>query len=155
MSSGSEIFQADEEDIPYDKSTRNYTPPLPSPSQNMYYFAHERYVDIEDVEKQVLDKMPGFRFTWYYSGIEIEPVAKYAHEDITKAFVRKGSILYAYDMTSFTQFYFFAFNNLRIFNNHKNIKPHNLWSEYITESPLPLDLLTYFVLLRKEIYGVL
>jgi len=38
--------------------------------------------------------MPGFRFTWNYSGIDTEPEAKYLHKPITRAFVRKGSMVF-------------------------------------------------------------
>ena len=38
--------------------------------------------------------MPGFRFKWYYSGKDVNPVANYQDEIKTQAFVRNGSKVY-------------------------------------------------------------
>ena len=71
----------------------NHTPPLPSKCcVDRHFFRLTRNVEVQDVKNQKLDVMPGFRVTWYYSGMKVEQVAKYANEDITKAFVREGSI---------------------------------------------------------------
>ena len=51
--------------------------------------SYKRKVLLSDVRKQKLSVMPGFNFSWYYSGIEMEPPkAKYYNDDKTKAFVR-------------------------------------------------------------------
>jgi len=90
---GSEKYDADYVNIIGEYTKKNYTPPLPSPSTNMYFYRLQRNVKVEDIERQDLDTMPGFRFTWHYSGMEVEPVAKYANNEITKAFVRYCNIL--------------------------------------------------------------
>ena len=41
-----------------------------------------------DVETQKLDLMPGFRFSWWYTGAEILPDNEYNNAKITKQFVR-------------------------------------------------------------------
>ena len=42
----------------------------------------------EDVETQKLDVIPGLKFTWWYTGVEVTPNNKYKDEDINKHFVR-------------------------------------------------------------------
>ena len=62
---------------------KNFTPP-----ERFNYMRLLRDVSSEDVEKQKLDKMPGFRFTWWYTGLEVAPDNKFKNEKITKQFVR-------------------------------------------------------------------
>ena len=58
----------------------------------MYYaIVLGRNVLLADLRKQKLDQMPGFRVRWHYSGVEVEPWAKYYNDDNTKAFVRNYS----------------------------------------------------------------
>ena len=46
-----------------------------------------------DVRKQKLDVMPGYRVSWHYSGIEVEPEARYYNNTPgTMAFIRYYSI---------------------------------------------------------------
>ena len=52
--------------------SKNYTPGIG------FYGAHEyirltRNVVFEDVEKQRLDLMPGFKLSWHYTGMEVKP----------------------------------------------------------------------------------
>ena len=48
-----------------------------------------REVIQKDVEKQNLNFMPGFKFTWYYSGLnEVQPDPKYSDYYHTKSYVR-------------------------------------------------------------------
>ena len=42
----------------------------------------------EEVDQQNLDMMPGFRFSWWYTGKEVKPDIKYKNRTITKQFVR-------------------------------------------------------------------
>ena len=63
----------------------NYSPP----AQNDYNIVLSRYVVQANIMKQKLELMPGFRVTWHYSGIEVEPEAKYYNDN--KAFVRNYS----------------------------------------------------------------
>ena len=66
------------------QAARNYTPPI-----HAGYVTFTRNVDnMQDVRKQRLSKMPGFRFMWHYSGIEVMPDALYSDYPLTKAFVR-------------------------------------------------------------------
>ena len=68
-----------------------------APTGDTYHIELRREVLLEDVRKQKLDLMPGFRATWYYSGIEVKPWAKYVTDEYngksTKAFIRNSSIL--------------------------------------------------------------
>ena len=51
---------------------------------------HERSVSMEDVKKQKLDLMPGFRLNWYYIGLDRDlELAKYTNDAGTKSFVRR------------------------------------------------------------------
>ena len=70
----------------------NFTPPDSSGSywSTSNFITLDRNVILADVLKQKLDLMPGFRFNWYYSGIEVEPDAKYFNDN--QAFIRNGSI---------------------------------------------------------------
>ena len=92
LTTGFEKIEADYEDIIEEYAKQNHTPPLPSACcTDRHFFRLIRNVKIEDIKNQKLEVMPGFRIKWYYSGMKVEPVAKYANEDITKAFVREGS----------------------------------------------------------------
>ena len=53
-----------------------------------YYIFLSRDVSLADVDKQTLNVMPGFRFTWWYTGAEVTPEYKYKDEEMTKQFVR-------------------------------------------------------------------
>ena len=61
---------------------------------NVRYIKLDREVTEADVRKQRLKMMPGFRFKWYYSGKDVNPVANYQDEIKTQAFVRNGSKVY-------------------------------------------------------------
>ena len=61
----------------------NFTP------NSMYsYVSLERKVSAEEVNRQKLDLMPGFRFSWWYSGLEVTPDNKYKDDKVNKLFVR-------------------------------------------------------------------
>ena len=47
-----------------------------------------RDVSSEDVETQMLKLMPGFRFSWWYTGAEFTPDNKYKDNEINRQFVR-------------------------------------------------------------------
>ena len=66
---------------------RNYT------TQSDRTIKFQRAVTKEDISKQNLILMPGFRLNWYYSGVEAIPEPKYLNiqNDVTtKSFVRNG-----------------------------------------------------------------
>ena len=58
------------------------------PYQGYYYVLLERKVTVQDIMNQKLLHMPGFKFSWYYTGIEMLPEAKYSNETDTIEFVR-------------------------------------------------------------------
>ena len=67
----------------YRTAYTNFTPPG--------YFQsirHDRSVSFEDIEKQKLEIMPGFRFSWWYSGEVVKPDNKYKNEKDNKQFAR-------------------------------------------------------------------
>ena len=69
------------------KISLNFT----QPNSHFYKIDLERKVSLDDVMSQRLDQMPGFRFSWYYSGMEgkVKPEAKkYKNKEETRAFVR-------------------------------------------------------------------
>ena len=51
------------------------------------YVQFSREVNIEDVRQKRLKFMPGFRFIWYFTGVE-PPVGQISFREISKAFVR-------------------------------------------------------------------
>ena len=63
----------------------NYSPPV-GDHWGRYSIQLNRKVLSADVKKQRLDRMPGFRYSWHYSGVKVEPKAEYV-----KAFVRNYS----------------------------------------------------------------
>ena len=91
ISSGHEKYiyfdgRVDEHDYQDDvREIVNFTQP-----SALYYIRLSRKVTMEDVRSQTLDQMPGFRFSWYYTGMEeeLQPEAKYEDTEETRAFVR-------------------------------------------------------------------
>ena len=67
------------------RCNRNYT--LTGRGSKSIYL--QRNVITPDILKQKLNWMPGFRLTWYYSGLEVEAEALYYKQN--KAFIRNGS----------------------------------------------------------------
>ena len=65
---------------------KNFTPPGSSTKT----ISLQRFVSSEEVEQVKLEVMPGFRFSWWYSGavFEPEPQSAYRNYDLTKEFVR-------------------------------------------------------------------
>ena len=47
-----------------------------------------RKINLEDARKANLEVMPGFKFTWYYTGMEVLPEAKYSDNPLTTSFRR-------------------------------------------------------------------
>ena len=64
---------------------RNFTPPEYSFTRK---FRLIRKVSFEDVEAQKLNLMPGFKFSWWYTGAEVTPESKYKDGEMEKEFVR-------------------------------------------------------------------
>ena len=65
----------------------NYSPP----THGSFRLSLNRDVIPADIRKQKLDQMPGFKVSWYYSGMEVEPEAKYESDNRLMAFVRHYS----------------------------------------------------------------
>ena len=69
----------------------NYSPL----TEDMYPMLFRRQVLMADVRKQKLSLMPGFRFTWHYSGMEVESEATFYNDTTrypnTMAFIRNSS----------------------------------------------------------------
>ena len=59
-----------------------------TPSGNTKRMDLSRDVSSEDVEAQRLDLMPGFKFSWWYTGAEITPYNKFKDNEMNKQFVR-------------------------------------------------------------------
>ena len=66
---------------------QNSTPP------EKFQLQIARDVPIDDVKNQRLELMPGFRFSWSYSGMDFVPQPAFNNTDITKIFVRKFSVI--------------------------------------------------------------
>ena len=87
ISSGQDNFTFDDGWTEADIINRfNFTPP----SSYHYSMRLKRNVSLEEVRSQSLDQMPGFRVSWYYSGMEeeVQQVAKYKEYATIRAFVR-------------------------------------------------------------------
>ena len=85
LSTGDYNFNAEGAlDVDETHISKNFTPP----EQFSYGMLSTSKVSREDVMKQTLNLMPGFRFTWYYSGMDEKPNPKYSDYGITPSFVR-------------------------------------------------------------------
>ena len=80
-----DTFDINYNDLDTDHTTTytNFTPP-----HFNYNIRLLRDVSAEDVDKQKLDQMPGFRFSWWYTGAMVTPDDKYKNDELTKPFVR-------------------------------------------------------------------
>ena len=64
---------------------------------DMPIVSHSRSVILEDIKKQKINYMPGFRvsWVWYFSGMEVEPYSAYSNTEtsvsLTPKFVRNSS----------------------------------------------------------------
>ena len=65
----------------------NFTAPSYYYGKSITLTRHFR--SLKDVEKIKSDLMPGFRFSWWYSGQEITTESKYKNEEMTKLFIRQ------------------------------------------------------------------
>ena len=102
---------------------KNFTPPLTpdfwGDKPDDIWMGHERKVIQQDVRKQKLKTMPGFRLIWYYSPFKVLPSANYKREKVTKAFIRNYSnisicficFVYLFHSLYSIQSYIFHWNN--------------------------------------------
>ena len=72
----------------YDKFTGKYTSYNFTPPSNNHQFKHTRKVLMADLKKQRLTQMPGFRISWYYSGMEVKSWPRFENKSASKALVR-------------------------------------------------------------------
>ena len=71
--------------------SRNYTPPGIIDDSYITYstiILVRRNVPLEDVRKQKTHRMPGFKFNWYYTGIDVEQLKPFYNDSQTKKYVR-------------------------------------------------------------------
>ena len=64
--------------------SEKYNPP--GNYEKMFYTY--RSISMDDIKKQSLSLMPGFKLSWYYSGMQVEPYPYYAGYFDTKPFIR-------------------------------------------------------------------
>ena len=93
LSSGDDYLEIQMNDINMDfkNISKSYTPPGSVSSWSSPEVSLVREVPLSDVRKQTLNLMPGFKISWYYSGMEVEPWAKFQRNSATAAFIRKDS----------------------------------------------------------------
>ena len=63
---------------------KNFTPP----GYGGKTFSLMRNVQSEDIDQQKLELMPGFRFSWWYSGAKYTPDRLYENDENNKQLVR-------------------------------------------------------------------
>ena len=61
----------------------NFTPP-----GSVQHLEHLRDVSTKDIDAQILDIMPGFKLSWWYTGANVTPDNKYKNDVITQQFIR-------------------------------------------------------------------
>ena len=75
---------AEDKDMDKAHITKNIT----KPGRSIPRIRLSRGVTLTDVKDQRLDLMPGFRASWYYSGMEVQSYDGYFDKDDTKSFIR-------------------------------------------------------------------
>ena len=89
LSNGKDRFYFDSDKITADEGQvyRNFSPP------GFYHHMQlHRKVSNEDVNSNKLEKMPGLRLRWYYTGMEVQPEPYFSEiNDNTKSFIRNIS----------------------------------------------------------------
>ena len=94
LSSGHDKLLIDESEMNGNKS---YTPP-DGGMFGQYHIDLDRNVLLADVRIQKLSLMPGFRLSWHYSGMKVEPEARFYNNNPeftdSMAFVRSFSMLH-------------------------------------------------------------
>ena len=89
LSKGKDRFYFDSDKITADEGQvyRNFSPP------GFYHHMQlHRKVSNEDVNSNKLEKMPGLRLRWYYTGMEVQPEPYFSEiNDNTKSFIRNIS----------------------------------------------------------------
>ena len=78
------LFLTDPIDVDVTNFSLNFTPP----ADVEYKLMLNREVSLADVKKQTLNLMPGFEFSWFYTGMKAQPKPIYQNDGITKKFVR-------------------------------------------------------------------
>ena len=89
LSSGYEKFSGEMFgfiDVDITQTKYNFTPP--KPFIGYFDIRLDRDVLLTEVRQQKLTQMPGFKFNWYYSGMEVVKQEIYNTNSNTKAFVR-------------------------------------------------------------------
>ena len=78
-----------------DANISSFNKKYKNPSKEEYTMSLERKVTVHDVKTQKFKLMPGFKFKWYYSGMDVVPIDKYYNDPsnkITNTFVRNRLI---------------------------------------------------------------
>ena len=72
--------------------TKNFSERYNPPGSYEKMLYSDRVVSMKDVRKQSLTLMPGFKLSWYYSGMKVEPYPFYKSYYDKKTFVRNNSM---------------------------------------------------------------
>ena len=97
--SGEDIFKVDDNYYPT-SDEKQVTYNITSLGDRFVTIMLTRDVTLEDVKKQRLDVMPGFRINWHYSGMEVEAWSEFDGDD-SISFVRNSSIKIIYHSMPF------------------------------------------------------
>ena len=76
-----------------DLETKNYSKTYNPPGSYEKIFYSDRTISMEDIKKQSMALMPGFKLSWYYSGMKVEPYPYYTNYVTTNTLVRENSKL--------------------------------------------------------------
>ena len=82
--------------------TGNFTEKFNPPGTYEKILYSDRAVSTIDVKKQSLALIPGFKLSWFYSGMKVEPYPYYSTHVISNTFVRKNSKLYLFEVLRLT-----------------------------------------------------
>ena len=92
LSSGRDTLTVAGTRVETSRRSFNFTPPTGEESSfaPFYTIGLVREVLPEDIMRQKLQTMPGFKVTWHYSGMKVESEVTYYKFARTKAFIRNG-----------------------------------------------------------------
>ena len=67
---------------------KNFTPPLTKYGTDKRSMSQRRYSNRREIASVKMEMMPGFRFSWWYTGENLEPQPKYLNTTLTKHFIK-------------------------------------------------------------------
>ena len=75
---------------------KNITPPIRKSGTDYRHIEQRSYSTAREIAALKMEMMPGFRFSWWYTGKNLEPETKYLDRSLTKLFIRYQKFYQSY-----------------------------------------------------------